>query len=151
MGRLRFAALQRDAERAHLHAGGQLSVSRVHRWHLHSARLWLRRAAPAAHPLARSDGTTSMVILIGELMKQAERYIADGLHPRIIAEVIPGGQQRASLCSTWLMRAAVAAHPPVSRDVRHTAAWQTAFLRPRRHACDRQGAQAYGHHERLHP
>lgn len=28
-----------------------------------------------------------MVILIGELMKQAERYIADGLHPRIIAEV----------------------------------------------------------------
>lgn len=32
------------------------------------------------------DGTTSMVILIGELMKQAERYIADGLHPRIIAE-----------------------------------------------------------------
>ncbi|KAI3427025.1 hypothetical protein D9Q98_006967 [Chlorella vulgaris] len=32
------------------------------------------------------DGTTTMVILIGELMKQAERYIADGLHPRIIAE-----------------------------------------------------------------
>lgn len=30
-----------------------------------------------------------MVILIGELMKQAERYIADGLHPRIIAEVRP--------------------------------------------------------------
>ena len=28
-----------------------------------------------------------MVVLIGELMKQADRYIADGLHPRIIAEV----------------------------------------------------------------
>jgi len=27
-----------------------------------------------------------MVVLIGELMKQAERYIAEGLHPRIIAE-----------------------------------------------------------------
>jgi hypothetical protein len=34
-----------------------------------------------------SDGTTTMVILIGELMKQAERYIADGLHPRVITEV----------------------------------------------------------------
>ena len=32
------------------------------------------------------DGTTSTVILIGELMKQAERYISDGVHPRIIAE-----------------------------------------------------------------
>lgn len=32
------------------------------------------------------DGTTSMVILIGELMKQAERYLSDGLHPRIVAE-----------------------------------------------------------------
>ena len=52
---------------------------------------------PAACPLparsarsARSDGTTTMVCLIGELMKHAERYIADGLHPRIIAEVQAG-------------------------------------------------------------
>lgn len=28
-----------------------------------------------------------MVVLIGELMKQAERYISEGVHPRIIAEV----------------------------------------------------------------
>lgn len=32
------------------------------------------------------DGTTSTVILIGELMKQAERYLSEGVHPRIIAE-----------------------------------------------------------------
>lgn len=32
------------------------------------------------------DGTTTMVVLIGELMKQAERYISEGVHPRIIAE-----------------------------------------------------------------
>lgn len=32
------------------------------------------------------DGTTSTVIFIGELMKQAERYLSDGVHPRIIAE-----------------------------------------------------------------
>ena len=32
------------------------------------------------------DGTTSTVLLIGELLKQAEIQIGDGLHPRIIAE-----------------------------------------------------------------
>ena len=28
-----------------------------------------------------------MVVFIGELMKQAERYISDGLHPRVVVEV----------------------------------------------------------------
>ena len=32
------------------------------------------------------DGTTSTVLIIGELLKQAELYISEGLHPRIIAE-----------------------------------------------------------------
>merc|ERR1711970_130481 len=32
------------------------------------------------------DGTTSTVLLIGELLKQAEIQIQDGLHPRLIAE-----------------------------------------------------------------
>lgn len=32
------------------------------------------------------DGTTSMVLFIGELMKQAERYLGEGLHPRVIVE-----------------------------------------------------------------
>jgi T-complex protein 1 subunit zeta len=32
------------------------------------------------------DGTTSTVLLIGELLKQAELYISEGLHPRIITE-----------------------------------------------------------------
>jgi len=32
------------------------------------------------------DGTTSTVLLIGELLKQADTCIQDGLHPRIIAE-----------------------------------------------------------------
>lgn len=34
------------------------------------------------------DGTTSTVLFIGELMKQAERYLGEGLHPRVIVEVI---------------------------------------------------------------
>ena len=33
------------------------------------------------------DGTTSTVLLIGELMKQAERYISEGTHPRVLVEV----------------------------------------------------------------
>ncbi|CAL5228267.1 g11370 [Coccomyxa viridis] len=32
------------------------------------------------------DGTTSTVLLIGELMKQAERYLNEGCHPRVLAE-----------------------------------------------------------------
>lgn len=32
------------------------------------------------------DGTTSTVLIIGELLKQADSKIQDGLHPRIIAE-----------------------------------------------------------------
>ncbi|GMR41153.1 hypothetical protein PMAYCL1PPCAC_11348 [Pristionchus mayeri] len=32
------------------------------------------------------DGTTSTVLLIGELLKQAENYVAEGVHPRLIIE-----------------------------------------------------------------
>lgn len=50
---------------------------------------------PTAAMIARSataqdeitgDGTTSIVMLVGEFMRQAERHIAEGLHPRIITE-----------------------------------------------------------------
>ena len=37
--------------------------------------------------LMHRDGTTSMVLFIGDLMKQAERYLGEGLHPRVIVEV----------------------------------------------------------------
>jgi T-complex protein 1 subunit zeta len=32
------------------------------------------------------DGTTSNVLFIGELMKQSERHISDGIHPSIIVD-----------------------------------------------------------------
>jgi T-complex protein 1 subunit zeta len=32
------------------------------------------------------DGTTSNVLFTGELLKQAERYISEGLHPRVVVE-----------------------------------------------------------------
>ena len=32
------------------------------------------------------DGTTTNVLFIGEVMRQAERYIGEGVHPRIIVD-----------------------------------------------------------------
>lgn len=41
------------------------------------------------------DGTTSSVLIIAELLKQADAYIAEGLHPRIIVEGFDLAKQRA--------------------------------------------------------
>uniref|UniRef100_A0A2R5LGL0 Putative t-complex protein 1 subunit zeta danio rerio chaperonin n=1 Tax=Ornithodoros turicata TaxID=34597 RepID=A0A2R5LGL0_9ACAR len=50
---------------------------------------------PTANLIARAstaqdditgDGTTSTVLIIGELLKQADLYISEGLHPRILTE-----------------------------------------------------------------
>src|SRR6266436_3793470 len=32
------------------------------------------------------DGTTSVVLLVGELLKQSDRFISEGVHPTVIAE-----------------------------------------------------------------
>jgi len=45
----------------------------------------IARAATAQDEIT-GDGTTSVVLLVGELLKQADRYIAEGLHPRIITD-----------------------------------------------------------------
>lgn len=45
----------------------------------------IARAATAQDEIT-GDGTTSVVLLVGELLKQGDRYIQEGLHPRIIAD-----------------------------------------------------------------
>ncbi|CCU81408.1 T-complex protein 1 subunit zeta [Blumeria hordei DH14] len=45
----------------------------------------IARAATAQDDIC-GDGTTSVVLLVGELLKQAERYISEGLHPRIVTD-----------------------------------------------------------------
>ncbi|KAL7746322.1 T-complex protein 1 subunit zeta [Sorochytrium milnesiophthora] len=45
----------------------------------------IARAATAQDEIT-GDGTTTIVLLVGELMKQAERYISEGLHPRVVTE-----------------------------------------------------------------
>lgn len=45
------------------------------------------RAATAQDDIV-GDGTTSNVMFIGELMRQAERYLGEGVHPRILVDGI---------------------------------------------------------------
>ena len=41
------------------------------------------------------DGTTSNVLIIGELLKQADIYIQEGLHPRLVTEGFEMAKKRA--------------------------------------------------------
>lgn len=45
----------------------------------------IARAATAQDDIT-GDGTTSVVLLVGELLKQADRQIAEGLHPRVLTD-----------------------------------------------------------------
>ncbi|CEL96991.1 unnamed protein product [Vitrella brassicaformis CCMP3155] len=51
----------------------------------HPTASMIARAATAQDDIT-GDGTTSHVLLVGELMKQAERYVLEGVHPRILCE-----------------------------------------------------------------
>lgn len=45
------------------------------------------------------DGTTSVVLLVGELLKQAERVVQEGVHPRVIAEGFEVAKKEALIVS----------------------------------------------------
>lgn len=45
----------------------------------------IARASTAQDDMT-GDGTTSTVLVIGELLKQADLYISEGLHPRVLTE-----------------------------------------------------------------
>lgn len=51
----------------------------------HPTAMMIARAATAMDDEV-GDGTTSSVLFTGELLKQAERYTSEGLHPRLITE-----------------------------------------------------------------
>ncbi|KAH8920789.1 T-complex protein 1 zeta subunit [Atractiella rhizophila] len=42
--------------------------------------------AAVAQDEATGDGTTSVVLLVGEILKLAERYTSEGVHPRVLAD-----------------------------------------------------------------
>ncbi|UYV71466.1 CCT6A [Cordylochernes scorpioides] len=66
------------------------------------------------------DGTTSTVLLIGELLKQADLYVAEGLHPRILAEGFEIAKMKAleTLEAIKIVR-------PIDRDVLMKVAYTT--------------------------
>jgi T-complex protein 1 subunit zeta len=51
----------------------------------HPTAALIARTATAQDEIT-GDGTTSNVLLIAELLKQSERFLQEGLHPRIIAD-----------------------------------------------------------------
>lgn len=51
----------------------------------HPTAALIARASTAQDDIT-GDGTTSTVLVIGELLKQAEIYISEGLHPRMVTE-----------------------------------------------------------------
>lgn len=51
--------------------------------------------ASTAHDDTVGDGTTSIVLLIGELMKLSENIIGDGCHPRHITDGIAVAKDKA--------------------------------------------------------
>jgi len=60
----------------------------------HPTASLIARAATAQDDIT-GDGTTSTVLLIGELLKQADLYISEGLHPRVVTEGFEIGKNKA--------------------------------------------------------
>eukprot|EP00188_Purpureofilum_apyrenoidigerum_P001215 Plantae.Rhodophyta-Purpureofilum_apyrenoidigerum.ctg16527.p1 GENE.Plantae.Rhodophyta-Purpureofilum_apyrenoidigerum.ctg16527~~Plantae.Rhodophyta-Purpureofilum_apyrenoidigerum.ctg16527.p1 ORF type:complete len:531 (+),score=100.69 Plantae.Rhodophyta-Purpureofilum_apyrenoidigerum.ctg16527:142-1734(+) len=58
------------------------------------------------------DGTTSTVLLIGELLKQAERYLIEGLHPRAITD---GFDVAREALSRWIDEIKI--EKPIDREL----------------------------------
>jgi T-complex protein 1 subunit zeta len=51
----------------------------------HPTAQLIARAASAQDDVV-GDGTSSTVVFIGELLKQAQRYLSEGVHPRLVAD-----------------------------------------------------------------
>ena len=63
------------------------------------------------------DGTTSVVLLVGEMLKQADRFISEGVHPSVIATGFDIAKKEAlAVCSTQIV-------PPISADAVYPSSW----------------------------
>lgn len=60
----------------------------------HPTASLIARASTAQDDMT-GDGTTSTVLLIGELLKQADIFLAEGLHPRILTEGFDLAREKA--------------------------------------------------------
>ena len=78
----------------------------------HPTAAMIGRAATAQDDIV-GDGTTTNVLFIGELMRQAERYLGEGVHPRIIVE----GIEKAKKETLRFLEEFKVAQPELSRDL----------------------------------
>uniref|UniRef100_UPI0024152445 TCP-1/cpn60 chaperonin family protein n=1 Tax=Candidatus Hodgkinia cicadicola TaxID=573658 RepID=UPI0024152445 len=74
--------------------------------------------ASTAIDCTTGDGTTSTVLIIGELLKQAERYISEGVHPRIITE---GFQKSKSIALEVLNDMKIPVNESILLDIARTS------------------------------
>ncbi|KAG7194142.1 T-complex protein 1 subunit zeta [Scheffersomyces spartinae] len=51
----------------------------------HPTAVMIAKTAAAQDEIT-GDGTTTVVLLVGELLRQAERFISEGVHPRVIVD-----------------------------------------------------------------
>lgn len=58
----------------------------LHEMQIQNPTACLIARASTAQDDITGDGTTSTVLVIGELLKQADLYISEGLHPRVLTE-----------------------------------------------------------------
>lgn len=65
------------------------------------------------------DGTTSVVLLVGELLKQADRYISEGVHPTVVAEGFDIAKKEALAVSCRCSRCSTAFAPAFCVVPRH--------------------------------
>jgi len=77
----------------------------------HPTACMIARAATAMDDEV-GDGTTTSVLFVGELLKQAERYISEGLHPRLITE----GYEIARDMTLEFLDAFKVQHPNIFQD-----------------------------------
>lgn len=60
----------------------------------HPTASLIARASTAQDDMT-GDGTSSTVLLIGELLKQGDVYVSEGLHPRILTEGFDQAKNKA--------------------------------------------------------
>jgi len=60
----------------------------------HPTASLIARASTAQDDVT-GDGTTSTVLLIGEMLRQAELYVGEGLHPRAVVEGFEAAKAKA--------------------------------------------------------
>ena len=97
---------------------GQVKLTKDGRVLLHEMQIqhptaaMIGRAATAQDDIV-GDGTTTNVLFIGELMRQAERYLGEGVHPRIIVD----GIEKAKGETLRFLETFRVEQPELSRDL----------------------------------